>query len=288
MGKDLNSKSNMGTYLNRYTVIIALLFAVSRVNFHSLYTQVVTPVMQEMVDSDDPYATLEVDYTMSHSDIHKKWKKMVVQLHPDKNREDPDAPEKLSEVNAAWSQIKNPEDKDWYDTYYMFMVVVKKCKRSLRRMNLPVILAAKMMGLPEPEENYLEFVWLQYIWGFIFAVIGQFIPIFMWVYLVPGFIKRLCCMVWNLCMLPWRICWWSTKMTWVVSAPGLKSLFLLYNAWVVFPRADFVDGHYELRIGAFLAMHYLVFVQTDRWWLWAMKWTALVFLEGWLIGSETQ
>lgn len=276
----------MSSYFNKYTIILAFLFTVSRVNFHSLYTKVVTPVMQEIVDTDDPYATLDVDFTMSHAEIHKKWKKMVVKYHPDKNRDDPTAADKINEINAAWSQIKNPEDKEWYDSYYMLLVVVKKVKKCFRMMNMPVILVAKMMGLPEPEENYLQFDGLQYAWGFVFAMILQIIPIFMWNFAVPGFIKSLFAICWDICMTPFRICWWSTKMSWSISGPGIKAAFLLYNAWVIFPRAEYVDKEYQLRMAAFMGMHYLMFVNFQNRYFVYLKWAVIFALEAWLVVNE--
>jgi hypothetical protein len=244
--------------------------------------------MQGLIDTDDPYETLGVSYEMSIDEIHKTWKSMVVQLHPDKNRDDPDAPEKLADINAAWNQIKKPEDREFYDAWFTIMYSIKKVTKWLRRSNKPVILAAKMMGMPAPEENYLEFVYLQYAWGFIFALIGQIIPIGMWVYLVPGFMKKIFGLIWYVVTFPLMVCWWGTKLSWRISLPGLKALFVVYNAWVMFPRVEFQDSEYEIRLLAFFLMHYLLFVETKHLGLCVIKWAVWVLLEGWLIGSESK
>lgn len=244
--------------------------------------------MQGLIDTDDPYETLGVSYEMSHDDIHKKWKSMVVQLHPDKNRDDPDAPEKLADINAAWNQIKKPDDKDFYDTWFAIMYSIKKITKWVRRSNKPVILAAKMMGMPAPEENYLEFVYLQYAWGFIFALILQIIPIGMWIYLIPSFLKKILGLIWRVMTFPFRVCWWGTKLSWKMSLPGLQALFVAYNAFVLFPRVEFQNSEYEMRLLAFFLMHYLLFVPTKSWRLFAAKCAVWVLLEGWIIGSETK
>lgn len=55
----------------------------------------------------DPYATLP--------EIRKAFRKMSLKLHPDKNRDDPDAEEKYRVILEAYEILSNPERRKLYD-----------------------------------------------------------------------------------------------------------------------------------------------------------------------------
>ena len=275
--------------MNIFTVLLAVVFSVTRVNFHHFYSNNLSGVMQELLETDDPYATLGMSWENTQDELRARYKVLAMELHPDKNRDDPDATEKFAEVNSAWNQLKNPEDRAFYDTYYGFLIIVKKLRMAVKKINKPVIVLAKMMGLPDPEENFLNFDYLQYGYGFAIAFFGQVLLIESWTWLVPGFIKRLIWgIIWAIWVLPFKICWWFTKFSLDVSWPGIMAVCVFYNAWMVFPRAEAADHEYLGRIFAFLSIHYLLFLRTDRWWTTFLKWTVMATIEAWLIGSETK
>ena len=54
----------------------------------------------------DPYAVLGVDRNASDDDIKKAYRRLVKQYHPDLHPDDAAAAAKMSEVNAAYEQLK--------------------------------------------------------------------------------------------------------------------------------------------------------------------------------------
>ena len=59
---------------------------------------------------DDPYKVLGVDPGASDEEIKKAYRKLAMKYHPDRNPGDQEAARKMQEVNAAYDQIKNPEN----------------------------------------------------------------------------------------------------------------------------------------------------------------------------------
>jgi molecular chaperone DnaJ len=65
----------------------------------------------------DYYDVLAIDRDASESEIKKAYRKLAVQYHPDRNKEDPDAAEKFREATEAYEVLKNSERRQQYDSF---------------------------------------------------------------------------------------------------------------------------------------------------------------------------
>lgn len=55
----------------------------------------------------DPYKVLGLSYGASEEEVTKAYRKLAKKYHPDLNPNDPSAAQKMSEINAAYEQIKS-------------------------------------------------------------------------------------------------------------------------------------------------------------------------------------
>lgn len=70
----------------------------------------------------DPYQTLGVSRQASEADVKKAYRRLASQLHPDKNPGNPEAEERLKEVNLAYEKIQSgtavdPVFQDWPEAH---------------------------------------------------------------------------------------------------------------------------------------------------------------------------
>ncbi len=74
---------------------------------------------------DDPYKVLGVSRDASDDEIKQAYRRLAKKYHPDRNPGDAEAARKMQEINAAYEQIKNPEQaqgrpggQGGYQSYY--------------------------------------------------------------------------------------------------------------------------------------------------------------------------
>ncbi|MEQ2191135.1 DnaJ subfamily B member 11 [Xenoophorus captivus] len=67
--------------------------------------------------SRDFYKILGVSKTASIRDIKKAYRKLALQLHPDRNPDDPKAQDKFADLGAAYEVLSDEEKRKQYDTY---------------------------------------------------------------------------------------------------------------------------------------------------------------------------
>src|SRR5215510_1932601 len=67
--------------------------------------------------SQDYYELLGVNRSASADDIKKAFRKLAMQHHPDRNRDDKDAEKKFKEINHAYDILKDPDKRAAYDRY---------------------------------------------------------------------------------------------------------------------------------------------------------------------------
>jgi molecular chaperone DnaJ len=65
----------------------------------------------------DPYEVLGVSRQASESEIKKTFRKLARELHPDVNKEDPEAEEKFKEAAEAYEILSDAERRSVYDRY---------------------------------------------------------------------------------------------------------------------------------------------------------------------------
>src|SRR5438132_14032189 len=65
----------------------------------------------------DYYEVLGLGRNANADEINKAYRKLALQLHPDRNHGCPDAGEKFKELNEANDVLSNPEKRRRYDRY---------------------------------------------------------------------------------------------------------------------------------------------------------------------------
>jgi curved DNA-binding protein CbpA len=71
-----------------------------------------------MTNGKDYYQTLGVDKKAGSREIREAYRKLAFQFHPDRNRENPAAVERMKEINEAYAVLSDRKKKDDYDTVW--------------------------------------------------------------------------------------------------------------------------------------------------------------------------
>ena len=68
-----------------------------------------------MIDKEDYYQVLGLEKDASAEKIKEAYRKLAFQYHPDKNRGNPAALEKMKEINEAYAVLSDPAKRERYD-----------------------------------------------------------------------------------------------------------------------------------------------------------------------------
>ena len=63
----------------------------------------------------DPYATLGVNRGASEQDIKSAYRKLAKELHPDRNKDNPNASERFSDVTKAYDLLSDKDKRARFD-----------------------------------------------------------------------------------------------------------------------------------------------------------------------------
>ena len=71
-----------------------------------------------MMNQKDYYQVLGVEKDASPQMIKEAYRKLAFRFHPDRNKENPSAVEKMKEINEAYAVLSDPKKKSDYDTFH--------------------------------------------------------------------------------------------------------------------------------------------------------------------------
>lgn len=63
----------------------------------------------------DFYKILQITKAANKNEVKKAYRKLAKELHPDKNKDDPNASEKFSDLSAAYEVLSDDDKRKLYD-----------------------------------------------------------------------------------------------------------------------------------------------------------------------------
>ena len=70
-----------------------------------------------MAGPQDYYETLGIDRSAADGEIKRAYRKLAMQYHPDRNKDDTDAERKFKEINEAYAVLSDPDKRSAYDRF---------------------------------------------------------------------------------------------------------------------------------------------------------------------------
>ena len=99
-----------------------------------------TPKQRELVArvnrAKDYYDIFECDKSASEADLKKAYRKLALQLHPDKNTA-PGAEEAFKKVNKAWDVLSDKSKRSTYDMFGACLLYTSPSPRDQRGSRMP-------------------------------------------------------------------------------------------------------------------------------------------------------
>lgn len=77
--------------------------------------QIIVCLFETALAGRDFYKILNVRKGASTNEIKKAYRKLAKELHPDKNKHDPDASVKFQDLGAAYEVLSDPDKRKTYD-----------------------------------------------------------------------------------------------------------------------------------------------------------------------------
>lgn len=74
-------------------------------------------MLPDLMSKRDYYEILEVSQSASGDEIKKSYRRLALQLHPDRNPDDPSAEERFKEATEAFQVLSNPDKRARYDRF---------------------------------------------------------------------------------------------------------------------------------------------------------------------------
>lgn len=65
----------------------------------------------------DPYEILGIDRSSTADEIKSAFRKLASKHHPDRNQDDPEAPQRFKEINAAYQILSDPQRRQMFDRF---------------------------------------------------------------------------------------------------------------------------------------------------------------------------
>lgn len=167
---------------------IALAFAILRgvvLSSESLMTEKEFEKLQEV---EDPYGVLEASPKTSQEELHKKWKKVMVENHPDRFPGDEKKRATYLRINEAYDLQKTKEKRRYYNLVYRFKKLISIANKIFLMLNKPTKIIRDIQQLKHEKHEAVIYN-LEFGYSLILAFAFQFLMQKMFTF-QPNFITK--------------------------------------------------------------------------------------------------